>query len=267
MKRLSRSGIEYLTHSWGIYSGCKNDASVCAIKDHCWAKGIATRFKAIYPVGFEPTWYPEAMLSPLSLKKPAVIGVGWVGDLFGPWNNPTDLSGNFEPRDREYEMTVREMLWWVMERCPEFRFVFLTKCWRELIRWSPFPANAWVGATVTSKALLYDALYTLADIEAGGRWLSIEPMLGPCVPPVWPETWKEIDWVVIGAADHPFRPPMMEWVEDLVAECINAGKPVWIKRNLVKVLPPSIPFYVPVPVIAVEGKREIAMAYRQERPF
>jgi hypothetical protein len=72
--RLSKSGIEYLTHCWNFYSGCYNwKNGVCPV-EKCWAKGITERFPGHYPNGFEPTIYPEAFLSPLHLKKPSIIG-------------------------------------------------------------------------------------------------------------------------------------------------------------------------------------------------
>lgn len=224
--RLSKSGIEYLDFSWGIYSGCTNDSSVCGIREHCWAMSIVKRFPEHYPNGFDPTWYPEAMLSPLSIKKPSLISVGWVGDMFLDENDPKELSGNFEPSDREYELTNREMLWWTMERCPQHRFLFLTKCGWNLKRWSPFPGNAWVGQTATDPASFAAAYYHATEFEAGLKYISLEPFLNwderATVPMIRQAKGAGISWLAIGAATRPYRPPKVEWVEDLVWACVEA---------------------------------------------
>ena len=85
--RLSKSGIEYLGYSWGIFSGCLNHLrGICGgggKEFHCWAQGIAYRFPNHYPDGFNPHYYPEALDSPKHLKKPSIIGVSWVGDVIG----------------------------------------------------------------------------------------------------------------------------------------------------------------------------------------
>ena len=256
--RLSHSGIEYLDLAWGIYSGCDNWRNgVCGGggKDfNCWAMSIVKRFPAHYPNGFEPTWYPEAMLSPLSVKKPSIISVGWMGDMFGDWN---DLC-------RGPILARRKELWEVVEQCPQHRFLFLTKCYWNLRKWSPFPKNAEVGVTLTDGRQLSDVVYALTEIKAGLVWLSVEPMLGPVVPLVWLAEWDEIGWVTIGAATRPYRPPKVDWVEELVYECVAARKPVFLKDNLVKALPPAVPFYVPPKEIPANGK--IEMLYRQEMP-
>ena len=88
--RLSKSGIEYLDYMWGIFSGCQNlQKGVCSVKA-CWAKGLTSHFPKLYPRGFDPTYYPEAINSPMLLKKPSRIGVGWVGDVIGYGPNPRE---------------------------------------------------------------------------------------------------------------------------------------------------------------------------------
>ena len=81
--RLSKSGIEYLDYQWGIFSGCENWANGICPVPNCWARSIAYRFPSHYPDGFNPHYYPEAIDSPKYLKKPSIIGVGWVGDVIG----------------------------------------------------------------------------------------------------------------------------------------------------------------------------------------
>ena len=41
-----------------------------------------------------------------------------------------------------------------------------------------------------------------------------------------------INWVIIGSATHPYRPPKIEWVEEIVRAADKAGVPVFLKNNL-----------------------------------
>ena len=141
----------------------------------------------------------------------------------------------------------------------------MTKAPENYKRWGDFPDNAWLGATVTNEETMVAALYSLTEVNAGGRWLSVEPMYGPGVPKVWPAEWDEIGWVVIGAQSNPKVCPNPVWVEDLVMECVKTKKPVWLKENLVEALPKTMPFYCPTK--ERDSRGDIFMVYRQERPF
>ena len=128
--RLSKSGIEYLTHIWSFYSGCENWAiGVCGgggQQFNCWARSITERFPAHYPNGFNPTFYPDAFLSPMSLKKPSRIGVAFMGDLFGDWIDPwLEVILRDERGAVFYEGSLRDRVFMSIEECPQHTFLFL----------------------------------------------------------------------------------------------------------------------------------------------
>jgi len=52
-----------------------------------------------------------------------------------------------------------------------------------------------------------------------------------------------INWVIIGAQTKPYKPPKIEWVEEIVQACDKAGVEVFLKHNLWKALvtEPGIP--------------------------
>lgn len=234
LSRLSKSGIEYLDYAWNFYSGCENWATgVCGGGGqhfNCWARSITERFPAHYPNGFNPTFYPEAFLSPMSLKKPSRIGVAFMGDLFGDWINYTDKNGTVTPRNIVYP---------VVERCPQHTFLFLTKCPWNLIKWGKFPDNCWVGVTTTSLARIEDAYKYLAGIEASVKYLSLEPFLYWDMNVFQSYTagmlkFAGIKWAIIGL-QTPYNPktaPKIEWVEEIVRACDKVGVPVFQKDNL-----------------------------------
>jgi hypothetical protein len=200
------------------------------------------RFKHLYPHGFEPMFYPEAFLSPLHLKRPSRIGVCFMGDIFGDWIDPQKefllpyYNVNLLKDGRHIKplnpIGLRDAIFRVIERSGQHTFIFLTKCPWNLAKWSPFPQNCQVGATVTNQAALGAALAGLAVIDAKVKFLSFEPLLGHIniLPPY--DLDNSIQWIIIGSATHPYRPPKVEWVYEIVRAADKAGIAVFLKSNL-----------------------------------
>ena len=152
--RLSPTGIEYGDYAWNFASGCGNnlEGKCKGGGFNCWAYLTTQRFEAHYPNGFKPTVYPEALLSPLYLKKPSRILCAFMGDLF--WGcqefNPERVidvripSSGFIDHD-----TLKGWIFNAIGACPQHTFLFLTKQPQNLPAWSPFPPNCWVGVTAT----------------------------------------------------------------------------------------------------------------------
>jgi len=236
--RLSKSGIEYLDYVWNFYSGCHNwENGICSVGKDCWAKKITQRFPSHYPNGFEPTFYPEAFLSPLHLKKPSVIGCAFMGDLFGDWVNYTDENGTVTPKNIVYP---------IIERCPQHTFLFLTKCPWNLAKWSPFPDNCWVGVSATNKGMVINAVNHLLNHRiAKTQFISIEPLLewnlrDKSYPLASSISKKDLDWVIIGAQTKPTVYPKIEWVQEIVEAADKAGVKVFLKDNLRPLLVDSL---------------------------
>lgn len=213
--RLSKSGIEYLDYAWNFYSGCRhkeqgpglNGVEAKCPPVPCWAEEMAHRFKDHYPDGFEPTFYPEAFLSPLYLPKkpldsarggPARIGVCFMGDLFGDWVDPEQiinvkLDTGFIDHD-----TLKGWVFDAVKYCPQHTFVFLTKNPAGMIPWSPFPDNCEVGFSAWSPDSFIEGLRYLSQVEAKVKWCSLEPLL-EWNTFVAGNAFELLDWVAIGA--------------------------------------------------------------------
>ena len=175
--RLSPTGIEYGDYAWNFASGCGNniDGKCKAGGFRCWAYLITQRFGGHYPNGFNPTIYPEALLSPLYLKKPSRILCAFMGDLF--WKCP-----EFDP-DRKIEsimpsgkasvtMSLKGWIFTTIKQCPQHTFLFLTKQPQNLPQFSPFPDNCWVGVTATDAKSFLEAGRGLEQIEAKVKYIS-----------------------------------------------------------------------------------------------
>ncbi|HUW46158.1 MAG TPA: DUF5131 family protein [Dehalococcoidia bacterium] len=188
---------------------------------------------------FYPRWWSGRLKEPYQIKKPA----GFFLDDMSDW------MGDYWPK----EWTEQELQ--MMRDNPQHRIYTLTKQPQNLIKFSPFPDNCWVGVTATEQYQFVRAVSELRFIEAPIKYLSFEPLLAHI--PMLPEalTLAGINWVIIGAVTGnledikkmlgrtpqltpmPFGKrwtlqPKIEWVEEIVRACGKAGIPVFLKDNL-----------------------------------
>ena len=246
---ISNSDIEYLDKVWNFTSGCGKGCP------YCYAKKITKRFTNHYPNEFAPTLYPEALLSPLYLKKPSRIGVCYMGDLF--WDCP-----EFDPeRQVLFEdgyNSLRQILFFIIRACPQHTFIFLTKQPQNLRKFSPFPDNCWVGVSVTDFSDLYYAVQHLYNIEAKVKYLSAEPLLASLAGDSLVLSTQFVDWVIIGSQTKPTVMPKIEWVREIVEAADKAGIPVFLKDSLLEL----VNYHSPETEFAFNAASE----YRQEMP-
>jgi len=181
-------------------------------------------------VPFYPRFWPER-LEPIGLTggkkrphsygylggfkehKPKGIFVCDMGELFGDWI----------PEDWQ------QQIFEVIKTNPYHRFYLLTKQPQNLIKFSPFPENCWVGVTATRGRFYPEAMNALLNIDAKIKYLSIEPCLGP-MP--YNFSFKGLDWLIIGAQTRPYKPPAIEHVKEIVEVADRAGIPIFLKDNL-----------------------------------
>ena len=152
------------------------------------------------------TWTPAYLMSPRG------IFVCDMGELFGGWI------------PHEWQERIFE----VIRTCPQHRFYLLTKQPQNLIEFSPFPENCWVGFTATTDAQLQHGLAHIANIEAKIKFISFEPLLEPMSF----LAAEMIDWVVIGSQTKPYKPPEKIWIDEITEACKKASIPYFLKDNL-----------------------------------
>jgi len=216
-------------YTWNPITGCLNGC------EYCYARKLAnTRLKDVYLANlnvsgtgerprltdpFYPRFWEEKLYHAWS-GKPKGIFVCDMSDLFG--------IGIPE------EWTEK-----VLNLCrlhDENRYYLLTKQPQNLIKFSPFPDNCWVGVSVTNGKMLDDAGYYLEQVDAKIRFISFEPLLEN-IKPYFGK--PGISWVIIGAQTKPYKPPKVEWVKEIVEAADVAGVPVFLKDNLKPLLKQS----------------------------
>jgi protein gp37 len=77
------SHIEWTEATWNPVTGCTQISPGCA---NCYAKTFAERFRGVpghpYEMGFDLTLRPQRLEQPLTWKKPQLIFVNSMSDLF-----------------------------------------------------------------------------------------------------------------------------------------------------------------------------------------
>lgn len=209
-----QSPIEWTESTWNPATGCTPISLGC---NHCYAMTMAKRLKAMgnanYANGFDVTTHKNMLIKPLTWKKPRLIFVNSMSDLF------------HEEIPFEFIKSVFD----IMKKASWHTFQVLTKRAENLAELAPqltWPPNVWMGVTVESKEYL-SRVDHLRTIPAAVRFLSLEPLLSP----IDNLDLKNIDWVIVGGESGPkARPMMKEWVESLQQQCTDATIPFFFKQ-------------------------------------
>lgn len=228
---------------WNIITGCLNHVNgLCKggnfpcyayrlangrLKERYLAnKNVAPALKGYLPFinqlddPFAPRFWESRVMDPVLREKPTGIFVCDMGELFGNWI------------PKKWQSTV----FGAILICPQHWFYLLTKQPQNLIKFSPFPDNCFVGVSVTNNTQWLIAFEYLADIKAPIRFISFEPLLE------WicdthklygGMEYSKLNWVIIGgkSGSKKFYPPE-EWIQEIERAADRAGIPVFEKDNL-----------------------------------
>lgn len=208
-----QSTIEWTEATWNPVTGCTEVSPGCA---HCYAKTFAERFRGVpghpYERGFDLQLRPERLQQPLEWKKPKVIFVNSMSDLFHE-NVPLDFI---------------QQVFATMEQAHWHTFQVLTKRsqrLRDLAPSLPWPQNAWMGVSVEYQRWT-TRIDDLRDTPARVKFLSCEPLLGPLDLDL-----NDIDWVIVGGeSGHGARPMRADWARDIRGQCQSADVPFFFKQ-------------------------------------
>lgn len=219
----AQSRIEWTEVTWNPTTGCDRVSPGC---DHCYALTMAARLKAMgqprYQTdgdprtsgpGFGVTLHPDSLDQPRRWRKPRVIFVNSMSDLF---HARVPLS------------FVRDVLATITDT-PRHTYQVLTKRARRLARVADqldWPPNLWMGVSVENADVL-DRVADLRRVPAAVRFLSCEPLLGPLDG----INLDGIHWVIAGGESGPeHRPIDPRWVRHLRDACVNIETPFFFKQ-------------------------------------
>lgn len=250
---MNKSKIEWCDFTWNPVTGCQHGCS------YCYAAKQASRFSGNvminkasgqlrkknglwvlekpfkneagkvtpFPVKFEPLLHEYRLSMPEQKKKPAIIFVVSMGDLFGEWVPDVWIEKVFR----------------AAQAAPWHTYLFLTKNPKRYIRLAedgklPKDDNFWYGTTVTRP----DQQYAWFGDGTYHWFLSIEPIqedfgvfgaAGECAPP----------WIIVGAETGQQKnktAPKPEWIQHILDFARGHGSKVFLKDNLAPHLGDSI---------------------------
>lgn len=211
---MAQSAIEWTQATWNPVTGCTKVSPGCK---HCYAETLAARLRAMgqpkYRNGFQLALHPDSLEAPLSWKKPQLIFVNSMSDLF------------HEKIPKSYVHRVFR----VMRRAQWHQFQVLTKraeYLEELSNSLVWPRNVWMGVSIESQDYLY-RMDHLRRTDARIKFLSLEPLLGPLSS----LDLHGIDWVIVGGESGPgSRPLHKQWVVEVRNQCTRAGVAFFFKQ-------------------------------------
>jgi protein gp37 len=213
------SKIEWTDSTWNPVRGCVKISPGCK---HCYAEAFAERFRGVkghpYEQGFDVKLIPEKLREPLSWKKPRMVFVNSMSDLFQV-GVPDDYI-------LEAARVMRAAKWHIFQiltkRSERMRDLLIGN-----LRFVSMCAHIWWGVSVEDLKYGLPRIEHLRSAPAAIRFLSIEPLL---------EDLGKIDltnihWVIVGGESGPrARPIKKDWVESIRQQCATAKVPFFFKQ-------------------------------------
>jgi protein gp37 len=217
------SSIEWTEATWNPTTGCDRISVGC---DNCYALSLAKRLKAMgnakYQTdgdprtsgpGFGVAVHPDSLDLPRSWRKPRVVFVNSMSDLF---------------HARVPDVFVKDVFR-VMRETPHHTYQLLTKRPKRLARMAdqlPWPGNVWMGVTVENLETAW-RLDELRKVPAAVRFCSAEPLLDG-LPDL---DLDGIDWLIAGGeSGKGFRQVEADWIRDLRHQCLEAQTAFFFKQ-------------------------------------
>jgi len=255
---MAKTKIEWAERTWNPITGCTKISAGCK---NCYAERMSKRLAGRYGYDkdnpFKVTFHPNRLEEPLRWRKPQMVFVCSMGDLFHE-----DVPEDWINR-----------VFAVMALCPQHTFLVLTKRPERMKMFiedyyayeSPSgdeqgvhtQANVWLGVTAENQEMADKRIPILLQTPAAKRFVSVEPMLGVVdltqthtdsnaitlnaltgIPYDWDyEQWipeddigSKLDWVICGGeTGHGARPMHPDWARGLKDQCVNAGVPFFFK--------------------------------------
>jgi len=247
---MGETKIEWTEATWNPVTGCTKVSPGCS---RCYAEAIDHRFNHdkvgklpwAFPAsrgGRGVTLHPERLDLPLQWKRPRMIFVNSMSDLF------------HEDVPFEFIARVWDTMFTTLINGPGHIYQILTKRPDRMLAFSKWMNehelrridydNAWLGVSVENQLWAERRISILARISARVRFVSVEPMLGPVdLKPYFfqcsgchqiPCACKglAIQQVICGGESGPrFRPMNLDWARSLRDQCQTAGVPFFYKQS------------------------------------
>jgi protein gp37 len=211
------STIEWTDTTWNPVTGCTKISAGC---DNCYAARFSERFRGVpghpFENGFDLTLRPERLLQPFDWRKPRMIFVNSMSDLFHKAVPQEHIARVFD--------TMEKADWHIYQVLTK-RSSLLQKFINQRYE-TRAPAHMWFGVSVEN-AQATSRIAHLQKTNATIRFLSVEPLIAP----VGKVNLAGIDWVIVGGESGPLARPMKpEWARSVRDQCNLAGVAFFFKQ-------------------------------------
>lgn len=211
---MAQSSIEWTEMTWNPTTGCNKISAGCK---YCYAVVMTRRLEAMgiakYKDGFAVRTHEDSLRTPYDWKKPKVVFVNSMSDLFHP--------------DVPFEFIQKVFA--VMNDTPQHTYQVLTKRAERLyelhhkLNWTN---NIWMGVSVEDSRVVERIDY-LRDTDAKVKFLSCEPLIG-ALPNM---NLTNIDWAIVGGeSGRKARPINESWVWDIKQQCDEQAVAFFFKQ-------------------------------------
>lgn len=210
-----QTNIEWASHTWNPYNwkcnkvsqGCKN----------CYMMAFANRLNRPNPVG-TPTVRERAWSELNKIPSGSVIFVNSMSDTYHE-GVPIETIQRVHNTAAEY---------------PDMTFLFLTKRIKRVyeiqdhLTWED---NIWIGTSIESNNYLWRLDYLRNIPHAGGRFISVEPLLSELNLNGYLFS-RQINWVIVGGeSGKGYRPFNKQWARIIRDECQEYDVPFLFKQG------------------------------------
>jgi protein gp37 len=191
---------------------------------------------------FSPRWWKDELSKVYHTKKRCGIFLNSESDWLADW----------------VPLLWQQEIYDYIKLCDWHRFYILTKHPLNLFKFSPWPDNCYVGATVDAPDRWNESLVGISGIKAKIKFISFEPLLGRIpLDAGYKFSKDDLQWIIIGAlTGHKNRvlelgkqypeltpaklpdsnkwslQPQRSWVDELISEAKKEGIKVWLKDSL-----------------------------------
>ncbi len=210
--------IEWTDTTWNPVTGCTKISAGC---DNCYAQRFSERFRGVkghpFETGFDLTLRSERLLQPLEWKRPRMIFVNSMSDLFHKEIPRAYVSAVFD--------TMEKADWHIYQVLTK-RSSLMQKFINDRYKERPAPPHMWFGVSVENEKATSRIVH-LQTANASIRFLSIEPLIGP----VGKVPLGGVAWVIVGGeSGYGARPMKPEWAVDIRNQCIKANVAFFFKQ-------------------------------------
>lgn len=212
------SAIEWTDATWNPVTGCTKITAGC---DNCYAERFAERFRGVpdhpFENGFDLTLRPLRVEQPLKWKRPRMIFVNSMSDLFHKGVPKSFVDQVFETMEAAHWHTFQLLT----KRSSRMRDYLKRRYKDELA-----PQHIWCGVSVEDSRGRA-RIDHLRDAPASVRFLSVEPLIGA----VGSVDLDGIHWVIAGGESGPgARVLNIKWAREIRDQCKDQNVPFFFKQ-------------------------------------